>query len=69
MHDEFTDVFTGIVCNKGTFFLQVKEDMKPYQALPKNLTYGLHEPFKMKEYERLNEHQKLASLGVDKKAE
>ena len=33
-HSKYSDVFSGIGCFKGTFFLQVKEGMKPYQAPP-----------------------------------
>ena len=32
IHDEYSDVFTGIGCFKGTFSLQVKDDVKAYQV-------------------------------------
>ena len=67
IHVEFSDVFTGIGCFKGTFSLQVKDDMKPYQMPPRCITYVLQEPFK-KELERLQEHEIHAPLGMDKMA-
>ena len=39
--------------HKGTFSLQVKDGMKPYQAPPKCIAYALQEPFK-KDVERVN---------------
>ena len=68
MHDEYSDVFTGIWCFKGTLFLQVKDDTKPYKFLLHCVAYALQEPFK-KELERLQQHQILASLDIDEIAE
>ena len=39
-------MFTGIGSFEGTFFLYVKDDVKPYQALPRHVAYALQEPFK-----------------------
>ena len=68
MHHEFSDVFNGIECFKGTFSLQIKDDAKPYQALLRHVVYALNDPFK-KELERLQDHQILTPLGVDKMAQ
>ena len=38
---EFSDVFTEIGCFKGTFFLQVIDDTKPYQVPLRHITYAL----------------------------
>ena len=32
IHNEYSDVSTGIFCFKGIFSLQVKDDVKPYQV-------------------------------------
>ena len=48
MCDKFSDVFTGTECFKGTFFLQVKDDAKPYHVLLRHLAYALKEAFKKK---------------------
>ena len=45
IHNKFSDVFTGILCFKGTFSLKIKEDTQPYQVLPRDVTYALQEPF------------------------
>ena len=42
IHDEFKDVFTGMGCLKGTFSLQIREEIKPYLACPRHIVYGLH---------------------------
>ena len=47
MHNDDSDVFKGIGCFKGMFSLQIKDDVKPYQALPKGVAYALQGPFKM----------------------
>ena len=52
IHNEYSNVFTGIGCFKGTFSLQVKEDKTPCQVLPRPVVYALQEPLK-KELERL----------------
>ena len=41
VHDEFHDVFNGIVCFEGTFSLQLKPDSNPYQATPRHVAYVL----------------------------
>ena len=46
MFNKFKDVFLGIVCFGGTFFFQVKEDSKPYQASVRGVAYALQKPFK-----------------------
>ena len=46
VHNEFSNVFTGIRCFKGTFLLKVKENAKPYQVPPRCVAYTLQEPFK-----------------------
>ena len=67
IHNEYSDVLSGIRGFKGTFLLQVKDDAKPYQASPRCIVYVLQEPFK-EEIERLQEHQILAQLRVGKMA-
>ena len=67
MHN-YSDVPTGIGCFKGKFFLQVKDDVKPYQAALRYIAYALQKPFS-KELERLQDQQILATLGVDEAAE
>ena len=34
IHNEYSDLFTGVGCCDGTFKLQVREDSCPYQSLP-----------------------------------
>ena len=34
LYHKYSDVFSYIWCFKGTFSFQVKEGMKPYQAMP-----------------------------------
>ena len=60
--------FAGIGYFKGTFSLQVKNDVKSYQVPPKCITYAIQVALK-KEEERLQEHQILARHGLDKMAE
>ena len=66
MHNGYSDVFTGICCFKGTFYLQVRADAKPYQTPTRSLAYALKGTFKT-EMKRLQEQEILAPLGVDKK--
>ena len=47
IHDEFGDIFTGIGYFKGTFFSQVEDDAKPYQAPLRCIEFPLQEPFKV----------------------
>ena len=44
MHEEFSDVFTGSECFKGTFSLQVNKDVNPYQVPPRSIAYALKRP-------------------------
>ena len=62
IHSEFSDVFTGIGDLHRHFFLQVKDNVKPYQVLPRCIGYVQQEPFK----KELEEHKILALLGMDK---
>ena len=41
IHDEFSDAFTGIECFKGTISLKVRDGVKPYLTLPRNVAYSL----------------------------
>ena len=68
IHNEYSDVFTGIRCFKCAFSFQVKDDAKPYQVPPRYKAYTLEEPFN-KELERIQEHQLLAPLGEFEGAE
>ena len=68
MHSDYSDVFTGIWCFKGTFLSKIKNDVNLYQVELRHVVCTLHEPF-IKEKERLQELQILAPLRVDEKAE
>ena len=57
-------VLTGSGSFRGTFLLQVKDNMKPHWMSCMCITYALQEPFK-KELERLQEHKIEAPLGMD----
>ena len=46
IHNDFSDVFTGIGCFDGTFKLQVREGSHLYQAPPRRVAYTLQEPLK-----------------------
>ena len=46
IHNGYSNVLMGIGYFKGTFPLQVKDNAKPYQALPRHIAYALKEPFK-----------------------
>ena len=41
IHNDYSDVFTGIWYFKGTFLLQIKDDAKLYEVLPKCVTCTL----------------------------
>ena len=58
MHVEYSNVFRGIGCFKGTFSIQVKDDAKAYKMPLRYIAYVLPEPLK-KELERLQQHQIL----------
>ena len=45
-HNEFSNVFMGIGCFKGTFSLKLKDDAKPFQMPPRHVAYTLQVPFK-----------------------
>ena len=68
IHEKFGDVFNGIGCFEGTFFLQLKLDIKPYQVAPRHVAYVLQRPFK-EEHEHLQELDIIASLRIDEMAE
>ena len=68
LHKKYNEVFTEIGCFEGTFSLEVKEGMKPYQAPPRCMAYMLHEPMTT-EIERLQEQQIITPLRVGKTAE
>ena len=46
IQNEFSDIFTGFECFKGTFKLRVKEGSHPYQALARRVAYALQQPLK-----------------------
>ena len=63
------DVFSGIMCFKGKFSLQLKDGVKPHQATPSCMAYALQEQLK-KEIERSQYQQIIiVSLGVSSSAE
>ena len=41
IHNDYSDVFTGIGCLKGTFSLQNRNDAKPYEVLPRCVAYAI----------------------------
>ena len=36
----YSDVFTGTRCFRGTLTLQVRDDVKSYQVLPRHIAYA-----------------------------
>ena len=46
IHNEFNDIFCGIVCSQGTFPLQVKEGSCLYKAPSRREFYALQKPLK-----------------------
>ena len=64
IYNKYSAMLTGIGCFKGTFSLQVRNDVKTYLVPLRCTACTLHEPFK--ELEKLQEHQ---ILGVDETAE
>ena len=46
IHNEFSDVLSGIDCFKGTFILQVKYGSQPYHMPPRRVAYALQESMK-----------------------
>ena len=65
MHNEISDIVTGIACFIGTLSLKVKDGTKLYQVPPGCMAYMLQEHFK-EELERLKEKQRITPVGVDK---
>ena len=61
-------MFNGIGHFKGTFYLQLKPDSKPYQAPPKHVAYALQKLSK-EALEWLQKMDIISPLGVDKMAE
>ena len=41
IHNDYSDIFTGIWYLRGIFSLQIKDDVKPYQLPPKHQAYAL----------------------------
>ena len=41
IHNEYSDIFTGMGYLKGTFPLQVKDDTKPYQVSHRCVLHAL----------------------------
>ena len=64
----FGNVFNGIGCFEGTFYLQLKLDSRPYQVPPRHIAYALQKLFK-EELQHLQELDIIVPLGVDKMAE
>ena len=46
IHNECSKVFTRNGCFKGTFSLHIKDDVKPYQVLPRHVAYAPEKLFK-----------------------
>ena len=44
IHNDFSDIFTGICCFEGTLKLQVREGSQPYEVPPRRVAYALQEP-------------------------
>ena len=41
IHNEFSDVFAGIVCFEGMFILQLLDGSQPYEVPPRREAYTL----------------------------
>ena len=41
IHNDFSYVFTGIGCSRGTYSLKIKDDPNTYQVLPGHVPYTL----------------------------
>ena len=65
---DFKDVFNGIGCFDWTFSLQLKPDIKPYQALLRCVAFPLQKLFK-EELERLQQQDFITPLGIEETAE
>ena len=68
MHIDYSDVFKGIGCLKGTSLLHIKDDAKPYQATMRYVAYAIQEPLR-KELYRLQVQQILTAPGVHETVE
>ena len=44
IHNEYSDIYAGIVCFRGTFSLHVKDDVRHCQMLPRCIAYALQVP-------------------------
>ena len=65
MHKGYSDVFAQIECFKGTFTLQVKDDVNLYQVSLRHIVYATQELLKRT---RLHKQQILVPLEVDEMA-
>ena len=63
IHNEFSDVFSGIGCIEGSFTLQGKEISQQYHVPSRRVAYTLQEALK-EELGRLQRQQVIVSLGV-----
>ena len=61
-------MFTEIGFFDGTFSVQVKENSKPYEALPRWMAYGLQKPLK-EELEWLQKQDIITPLCGDETGE
>ena len=68
IHNEFSDIFTGIGCFEGIFKLRVKEGSCPYQALPRRVAHTLQWPLE-EELDPLQKQQITVPLDVDETSE
>ena len=63
IHNDFSDVFTGISCFNGTFKLQMREGSHLYQAPPRRVAFALLKPLS-EELDRLQKQQIIVPLDV-----
>ena len=56
MHNDYNDIFTGIGYFEGKFSLQIKNDARSYDALPRCVACTHQERFRNKQ-ERLQEQE------------
>ena len=68
IHNNFSDIFTGIGCFKGTIKLQVREDSCLYQVQSRRVAYALQEPIR-EELDRLQKRKEMVLLDVDEISE
>ena len=67
LHNVFGNVFTGIGCFEGTFYLQLKPDSKPYQVQLRHVVYLLQKLFK-EELDQLQKMDIITPLRVNETA-